>query len=113
MRDGARIPKPLERDYASLYNYIEGNKPLCREETKFIKVSHHSPGEGCSAPFGDRRGGGGGGGGSRTKNYAHLFRSTKMISLHWLKSRKAGGELPPEHPLPHPRSLGELLRYLS
>ncbi|KAI4259768.1 MAG: hypothetical protein LQ352_000574 [Teloschistes flavicans] len=42
MRNSAANPRPLERDYASLYNYVEGNKPLCREETKFITV--------CSIP---------------------------------------------------------------
>ncbi|KAL8692458.1 MAG: hypothetical protein Q9218_002526 [Villophora microphyllina] len=37
IRNSVAIPNPLERDYSSLYNYVEGNKPLCREETKFIK----------------------------------------------------------------------------
>ena len=33
------IPRPLERDYNSFYKWIDAKKPLCREETKFVK--HH------------------------------------------------------------------------
>lgn len=31
------IPKPAERDYSSFYKWIDNIKPLCREETKFVK----------------------------------------------------------------------------
>ncbi|KAL8929051.1 MAG: hypothetical protein Q9208_001494 [Pyrenodesmia sp. 3 TL-2023] len=31
------IPKPSERDYSSFYRWIDAEKPLCREETKFVK----------------------------------------------------------------------------
>ncbi|KAL8630262.1 hypothetical protein Q9189_004035 [Teloschistes chrysophthalmus] len=39
IRSSAANPRPLERDYASLYHYIDNEKPLCREETNF--VTHH------------------------------------------------------------------------
>lgn len=31
------IPQPSERDYGSLYKWIDAEKPLCREEIKFVK----------------------------------------------------------------------------
>ncbi|KAL8804775.1 MAG: hypothetical protein Q9182_002367 [Xanthomendoza sp. 2 TL-2023] len=37
IRRNAAIPRPLDRDYGSLYRWIDDTKPLCREETKFIK----------------------------------------------------------------------------
>ncbi|KAL8729573.1 MAG: hypothetical protein Q9166_004653 [cf. Caloplaca sp. 2 TL-2023] len=37
IRRNVAIPRPLDRDYGSLYKWIDDIKPLCREETKFIK----------------------------------------------------------------------------
>ncbi|KAL9591886.1 MAG: hypothetical protein Q9179_007272 [Wetmoreana sp. 5 TL-2023] len=37
IRSTVANPRPLARDYSSLYNWVEANKPLCREETKFIR----------------------------------------------------------------------------
>ncbi|KAL8682821.1 MAG: hypothetical protein Q9186_001150 [Xanthomendoza sp. 1 TL-2023] len=37
IRRNVAIPRPLDRDYGSLYKWIDDTKPLCREETKFIK----------------------------------------------------------------------------
>ncbi|KAI4249155.1 MAG: hypothetical protein L6R40_000613 [Gallowayella cf. fulva] len=37
IRRNVTIPRPLDRDYSSLYKWIDDTKPLCREETKFIK----------------------------------------------------------------------------
>ncbi|KAL9604370.1 MAG: hypothetical protein Q9219_000558 [cf. Caloplaca sp. 3 TL-2023] len=31
------IPRPSERDYSSFRRWIDAKKPLCREETKFVK----------------------------------------------------------------------------
>ncbi|KAI4093664.1 MAG: hypothetical protein LQ344_002729 [Seirophora lacunosa] len=31
------IPRPSERDYGSFYKWMDAEKPLCREETKFVK----------------------------------------------------------------------------
>ncbi|KAI4132139.1 MAG: hypothetical protein LQ338_000893 [Usnochroma carphineum] len=31
------IPRPSSRDYGSFYRWIDNEKPLCREETKFVK----------------------------------------------------------------------------
>ncbi|KAI4200003.1 MAG: hypothetical protein LQ346_002476 [Caloplaca aetnensis] len=37
IRTMVAIPKPSERDYSSFYRWIDAKKPLCREETKFVK----------------------------------------------------------------------------
>ncbi|KAL8879785.1 MAG: hypothetical protein Q9198_002670 [Flavoplaca austrocitrina] len=37
IRRNVAIPRPLDRDYGSLYRWIDDLKPLCREESKFIK----------------------------------------------------------------------------
>ncbi|KAL8907873.1 MAG: hypothetical protein Q9171_005676 [Xanthocarpia ochracea] len=37
IRRNVTIPRPLDRDYGSLYKWIHDEKPLCREETKFIQ----------------------------------------------------------------------------
>ncbi|KAL8672342.1 MAG: hypothetical protein Q9168_003195 [Polycauliona sp. 1 TL-2023] len=37
IRRNVTIPRPLDRDYSSLYKWIDDIKPLCREESKFIK----------------------------------------------------------------------------
>ncbi|KAL8895641.1 MAG: hypothetical protein Q9192_003525 [Flavoplaca navasiana] len=37
IRRSVAIPRPLDRDYGSLYRWIDDLKPLCREESKFIK----------------------------------------------------------------------------
>ncbi|KAL8658508.1 MAG: hypothetical protein Q9226_000961 [Calogaya cf. arnoldii] len=37
IRRNVVIPRPLDRDYGSLYKWIDDIKPLCREESKFIK----------------------------------------------------------------------------
>ncbi|KAL8758020.1 MAG: hypothetical protein Q9199_001804 [Rusavskia elegans] len=37
IRRNVAIPRPLDRDYSSLYKWIDDIKPLCRVESKFIK----------------------------------------------------------------------------
>ncbi|KAI4283972.1 MAG: hypothetical protein L6R38_001765 [Xanthoria sp. 2 TBL-2021] len=37
IRRNVAIPRPLDRDYGSLYKWIDDTKPLCRVESKFIK----------------------------------------------------------------------------
>ncbi|KAL8707662.1 MAG: hypothetical protein Q9220_007324 [cf. Caloplaca sp. 1 TL-2023] len=37
IRSSVSIPRPLERDYSSFYKWMDAFKPLCREETKFLK----------------------------------------------------------------------------
>ncbi|KAL8790444.1 MAG: hypothetical protein Q9213_000596 [Squamulea squamosa] len=37
IRSNVAVPRPLDRDYGSVYRWMDDNKPLCREETKFIK----------------------------------------------------------------------------
>lgn len=39
VRSMVAVPRPSERDYRSFYRWIDNEKPLCREETKFVK--HH------------------------------------------------------------------------
>ncbi|KAL8711527.1 MAG: hypothetical protein Q9225_007101 [Loekoesia sp. 1 TL-2023] len=36
IRSMVTIPRPSERDYGSFYRWIDNEKPLCREETKFV-----------------------------------------------------------------------------
>ncbi|KAL8722798.1 MAG: hypothetical protein Q9181_007415 [Wetmoreana brouardii] len=48
IRSTVANPRPLERDYSSLYNWVEGEKPLCREENKFIWNSALPPEDGIS-----------------------------------------------------------------
>lgn len=38
IRSMVAVPRPSERDYRSFYRWIDNEKPLCREETKFVKV---------------------------------------------------------------------------
>ncbi|KAI4276507.1 MAG: hypothetical protein LQ337_002436 [Flavoplaca oasis] len=45
IRRNVAIPRPLDRDYGSLYRWIDDLKPLCREESKFIKFLLSSPEE--------------------------------------------------------------------
>ncbi|CAL8581470.1 hypothetical protein XPA_007160 [Xanthoria parietina] len=37
IRRNVTIPRPLDRDYGSLYKWMNDKKPLCRAESKYIK----------------------------------------------------------------------------
>ncbi|CAO1598600.1 hypothetical protein XANCAGTX0491_002361 [Xanthoria calcicola] len=37
IRRNVTIPRPLDRDYGSLYKWMDDKKPLCRAESKYIK----------------------------------------------------------------------------
>ncbi|KAI4181206.1 MAG: hypothetical protein L6R41_006759 [Letrouitia leprolyta] len=37
VRSMVAVPRPSERDYRSFYRWIDNEKPLCREETKFVR----------------------------------------------------------------------------